>query len=204
MSEIPLDISPASDVTLPSDIPGVAENTTATPSTATNILLPTTSTQPVLAISTNFPLSTSSTLPASTLPAPSTSVFPTIHPTSPTPQPGGLSTSAKIGIGVGVPLGVIVLAIVALLGYLYGKRKGAKKNAIPAAEEQFHGFPGDKDPSTMQEQGEAGTGGPQEVDDMGELPRYAEELQGSPGVKRHELPAQREAMGYFSPKLVTS
>ena len=152
----------------------------------------------------SFPISASSALPASTLPVPSTSVFPTIHPTSPTPLPGGLSASAKVGIGLGVPLGVILLAIVALLGYLYGKRKGAKKNAIPAAEEQFHGFPGDKDPSAMQEQDEAGAGGPQEVDDMGELPRYAEEMQGSPDVKRHEFPAQREATGYFSPDTVTS
>ena len=44
---------------------------------------------------------------------------------------------------------------------------------------------------------------PQESDDIGELPRYAEELQGSPGVKRHELPAQREVTGYFSPDVGT-
>ena len=46
--------------------------------------------------------------------------------------------------------------------------------------------------------------GPQEPDDNGGLPRYAEELQGTPGVKRHELPAQREATGYFTPDVVTS
>ena len=55
----------------------------------------------------------------------------------------------------------------------------------------------------MREQGGAGAVSPQEPDDGGELPRYAEELQGTPGVKKHELPAQREATGYFSPDVVT-
>ena len=86
---------------------------------------------------------------------------------------------------------------------MYGKRKGTKRNAIPAAGEQFHGFPGDKDPPAMQGQDKAGAVGPQEVDDKGELPRYAEELEGSPGVKKHELPAHREATGFFSPDVVT-
>lgn len=56
----------------------------------------------------------------------------------------------------------------------------------------------------MQGQDGAGKLGPQESDDNGGLPRYAEELQGTPGVKRHEFPAQREAKGYFSPDVVTS
>lgn len=159
---------------------------------------------PVLSVSTLPPKSTSSSPPASSLPAFSTSFSSTIHTTSPTPLPGGLSTSVKIGIGVGAPLGVLVLTIVAFLGYLYGKRRGTKRNAIPAADVQFHGFPGDKDPSAMQGQDGAGAMGPQGMDDKGELPRYAEELQGSPGVKRHELSAQRKAMGYFGPDVVTS
>ena len=56
----------------------------------------------------------------------------------------------------------------------------------------------------MKGQDGAGAVGPQQSDDNGELPRYAEELQGSPGVKRHELPAQREVTGYFSPDAVTN
>ena len=122
--------------------------------------------------------------------------------TSPTPPPGGLITSAKIGIGLGVPLGVIILAIVAFLGYLYGKRRGNQRNTVPVADEQFRGFPGDKDPSATRGQAGAAAVGPQEPDNDGKLPRYAEELQGTPGVKRHELPAQREATGYFSPDTV--
>ena len=55
----------------------------------------------------------------------------------------------------------------------------------------------------MRGQGGAGTVGTQESDDNGELPRYAEELQGTPGVKRHGLPAQREATGYFTPDVIT-
>ena len=145
-----------------------------------------------------------SSLPASPSSASSVSVLSTIHPTSPTPLPSGLSASAKIGIGLGVPFGVIVLAIVAFLGYLYGKRRGNKRNTAPVADEQFGGFPGDKDPSATRGQGGAGAVGSQELDENGELPRYAEELQGTPGVKRHELPAQREATGYFSPDVVTS
>ena len=77
-----------------------------------------------------------------------------------------------------------------------------KRNTIPVADEQFRGFPGDKDPSAMRGQDGAGAVGPQELADNKELPRYAEELQGTPGVKRHELPAQREATGYFSPDIV--
>ena len=54
----------------------------------------------------------------------------------------------------------------------------------------------------MRGQDGAAAVGPQESDNDGELPRHAEELQGTPGVKRHELPAQREATGYFSPDTV--
>ena len=139
----------------------------------------------------------------STAAAPIISTILASSPIPPASLQGGLSASANIGIGLGVPLGVIVLAIVAFLGYLYGKRRGNKMNAIPGADEQFHGFPGDKDPSAMQRQEGAGAVGSQGSDDNGELPRYAEEMRGSPGVKRHELPAQREVTGYFSPDVVT-
>ena len=55
----------------------------------------------------------------------------------------------------------------------------------------------------MRGQGGAAAVGPQESDDDGGLPRYAEELQATPGVKSHELPAKRETAGYFSPDVVT-
>ena len=167
---------------------------------------------PILATSTSSRKSTSLpppsssfptfTIPTSTLPASHIPISSTIHPTSPTPLPSGPSASAKIGIGLGVPLGVIVLVLFAFLGYLYGKRRGNKVKALPAADEHFRGFPGDKDPSATQGQDGAGVVGTREPDDDGGLPRYAEELQGSPGVKRHELPAQHEATGYFSPDVI--
>lgn len=55
----------------------------------------------------------------------------------------------------------------------------------------------------MQGQDGAGALRPQESDDNSGLPRYAEELQGTPGMKRHEVSAQIEATEYFSPDVVT-
>ena len=153
---------------------------------------------------TSSPITTSSSLQAPPLPASSTSLLSTTRSTSPTSLPGGLIASAKIGISLGVPLGVIVLAVVAFLGYLYGKRRGNKNSTARVADEQFRGFPGDKDSSATRGQDGAGAVGPLESDNNGGLPRYAEELQGTPGVKRHELPARREATGYFTPNVVTS
>lgn len=44
--------------------------------------------------------------------------------------PGGLSTSAKIGLGVGVPLGVIALAAVGLLFWRQRRRRSASTNGV--------------------------------------------------------------------------
>jgi hypothetical protein len=50
-----------------------------------------------------------------------------------TPTSGGLTTAAKIGIGLGVPLGLIVLGAIIFGMYWYGKRQGRKKDTSPAA-----------------------------------------------------------------------
>jgi hypothetical protein len=44
-------------------------------------------------------------------------------------SPEGLSSAAKIGIGLGVPLGVIILALIILGVYFYGRWQGRQQQA---------------------------------------------------------------------------
>ena len=59
----------------------------------------------------------------------------------------------------------------------------------PARQETFHGFPGDKDAAMSPQNDGNITMKAHELSKIEELPRYAEELEGSTGAKRHELPA---------------
>ncbi|KAL2051020.1 hypothetical protein ABVK25_008766 [Lepraria finkii] len=63
-------------------------------------------------------------------------------------------------------------------------------SSSPVVQEQFSGFPGDKDAAIPQQQIGIGMTNPHEITETEELPRYAEELEGSLGVKRHELPVR--------------
>lgn len=63
-------------------------------------------------------------------------------------------------------------------------------SSSPVVQEQFSGFPGDKDAAIPQQQIGIGMTNPHEITETEELPRYAEELEGSLEVKRHELPVR--------------
>jgi hypothetical protein len=59
------------------------------------------------------------------------------HSPAGTLSAGGLSSYAKIGIGLGVPLGVLIIGILIFLGYFIGKRRRktpryTDSNALPA------------------------------------------------------------------------
>ncbi|KAK3167513.1 hypothetical protein OEA41_010640 [Lepraria neglecta] len=101
----------------------------------------------------NIAGSSSSATSASTVPSTTLSPTPTSSP-PPTPaqKSSGLSSSAKIGIGLGVPLGIIILAFAAFLGYRYGKR-GTGKAMAPTVEAQSHATSCLRDAPVSQKQG---------------------------------------------------
>ena len=117
-------------------------------------------------------------------------------PTQSSSPDTGLSSSDKVGIGLGVPLGVLVIGLMAfLLVYYQRKRKRAGRRddeAPPDIREKgnssVHETMDAKDQEAQEPQG---LGGDVHEIAEGEVPQYSRELEGSPGVWRHELPTRR-------------
>ena len=115
-----------------------------------------------------------------------------------------LTASAKIGIGLGVPLGLMIIAIAAL-AVLFVKRRGRASWSTPRT-----GLPpAEKDAALSEKRIAANEGGEERGDstlhdtvaspenilpekDGINIPPYSRELPGSPGVRRHELPAGKD------------
>ncbi|KAL2043826.1 hypothetical protein N7G274_003346 [Stereocaulon virgatum] len=67
----------------------------------------------------------------------------------------GLSSSAKLAISLSVPVGILSLVIVTV-GFYWGfkyRHEAAMRAMHQEEEEPFQGFPGDKDPELLYEQG---------------------------------------------------
>ena len=112
-----------------------------------------------------------------------------------TSTPSGPSPSMKIGLGLGIPLGFLIVAIVACAIYFFRKRDKearhppVKKSASPGYG-VFHNE-GTMDDLEQHEEVDKRNSSLPEKDGINIVP-YSRELPGSPGVRRHELPA-REA-----------
>ncbi|CAF9920567.1 MAG: hypothetical protein ALECFALPRED_001568 [Alectoria fallacina] len=151
--------------------------------------------------STSIPASTTTASPTPTsvttsTPTPTSSTTPIIKSSSATASPG-LDPSAKIGIGLGVPLGLIVLATIGFLTLRYRRHKQVSRlrhqsniaaGGLSPAEQK-----GKKDVTDVENSNEPQ--GPEnnhvhEIQGTA-IPAYSRELAGSPGVRWQELSTRR-------------
>ena len=106
------------------------------------------------------------------------------------PTTTGLDQSAKIGIGLGVPLGVIIIAIAAYVAYHFGRKRAISQQRNVTAEKMN---------SAVDDTGKAKEGIDTEIMrtgnglKRGELHEdhvllYLRELEASPGTRSEELP----------------
>ena len=119
--------------------------------------------------------------------------------TSPSSSSSGLDQSAKIGIGLGVPLGLLITAIFAYMVYRYSRNKKisrgrhvgniAAAGLYPAADNAD----AEKLDAVAVQAKDDDNHGVSSVSGKGELhgdhiPPYTRELEGSPGLGKRELP----------------
>jgi len=148
--------------------------------------------------STNLPTSTGS---SSVGPNPSRLSSATPSATT-SPVSSGLTASAKVGIGLGVPLGVIVCNAVGSLIFRYLRHKQSSRlrhhgnvaaaGLYPAVDESAHAAGSSGGVKELKNDGGNGgeEKGPHEMQGE-EVPAYSRELPGSPGPARSELNARR-------------
>lgn len=113
----------------------------------------------------------------------------------------GLSSTAKLGIGLGVPFGSLVVGIIAFLTFRYGKHKAnsrlrhhgnvAAAGLYPAIDDKAASSRfNDKDTANIYDV-EKGTAHDMHELHGQEVPPYSGELVGTPGTERQELSPRR-------------
>ena len=151
-------------------------------------------TQPETIVATSSLLQSQTSIRSSTTDSsPSTtSVVPAASSSAP---PHGLSTAAKVGVGLGVPLGIIILAII---GFVILRQQKFRK--ISHVEQHENTAAARLYPNEGYIDNAGSGGGTLEIKHGlheihgTEVPAHSRELEGSPGVRRHELPVKRNSV----------